>query len=166
VLANELTEPVANSCAILISAATAAIAAVADCRCRWKLPYRTLRRHISIEGTDLLYGADADSVRLAQRTIDGARFCYAHLGAVHKRGNIGRIGVTIADESATSERLINSRFKRPVTGIQVTVLLYCANMYAGAAISFRDSKQPSVSDVPSAIDQRKVSHRNRKVIAD
>ena len=47
----------------------------------------------------LLDRAQADSVGLAQGSVDGPGFCHAHLSAADQGRCISRVGVTIADEA-------------------------------------------------------------------
>src|SRR5438876_9831269 len=52
--------------------------------------------------SDFLDRADADTVCLAQCTVDGSRLCHAHLGAVDQGRDIGRICVSESNESSTA----------------------------------------------------------------
>src|SRR5713226_2814508 len=50
-------------------------------------------------GPDLLSRTDADPVSFAEGTIDGTSLRHTHLCAVHQRRNVGRIGISVADET-------------------------------------------------------------------
>src|SRR6266478_1424449 len=52
--------------------------------------------------SDFLDRADADTVCLAQCTVDGSRLCHAHLGAMDQGRDIGRICVSESNESSTA----------------------------------------------------------------
>ena len=60
----------------------------------------------SAKGPDFLDRADADAVGLAQGAIDGPSFRHAHLGAVDKERDIGRIGIAVADEAESASDVI------------------------------------------------------------
>ena len=52
--------------------------------------------------TDLFDRADTDAVCFAQSAVDGASLGDAHLGAMDEEGDIGRIGVAIANKAYDS----------------------------------------------------------------
>jgi len=54
------------------------------------------------KGSDFLDRADADTVRLAEGTIDGTSFGHPHFGAADQWGDIGGVGVAVADEDFVS----------------------------------------------------------------
>jgi hypothetical protein len=49
---------------------------------------------------ELLDRTEPDAIGLAERTIDGAGFGDAHLGAVDHGRDVGRIGIAVTDEAA------------------------------------------------------------------
>ncbi len=54
------------------------------------------------ERPDLLDRADADAVGLAQGAIDGSGLGDSHFSPVNQCGNIGGVGIAIADETTTA----------------------------------------------------------------
>ena len=64
------------------------------------------------EGPDLLDRADADAVGLAEGAIYRPGFCDPHFGAVDERRDVGRIGISITNEPATTSRFVNSSSER------------------------------------------------------
>jgi hypothetical protein len=59
------------------------------------------------EGFQLRDRAEADPVRFSQGTTDGSRFGDSHLRSVHQTGHIGVIGVSLADKTPGTSRLVN-----------------------------------------------------------
>ena len=49
---------------------------------------------------EFLDRAEADAVGFAEGAVDGAGFGDAHLGAVDQGGDVGWIGIAVADEAA------------------------------------------------------------------
>jgi hypothetical protein len=135
VLTDELAEMISNAGAVSV----AAMAVAAVHRLGRKFSNRTVSRlPLRLKAADLLNGADANAIRLAQCAIHCASFRDPHFGAAYEWRNIGRIRIAIANESATSGRFVNRRLKCPATRVRITILLNCANIYAEAPMSFGD----------------------------
>ena len=99
VLANDLAETVADlrAAAITVSIAVHIL---------WRDFLARIRNC-----SNLLDRADADAVGLTQSAIDGTRLGYAHLGAADQRGNVGWIGVAVADKTGGALRGIDRCFE-------------------------------------------------------
>src|SRR5438477_4495831 len=65
------------------------------------------------KGSDFLDRADADAVRFSQSSINGPGFGHPHFGTMHKRRDIGGIGIAVADKALAVSRCVNCRFKCP-----------------------------------------------------
>jgi hypothetical protein len=91
-LANDLAEVVTDR----------ATAVVPVGRLWGKFPRLGRGRRRLREGTNLLDGADADSVGFPQSSVDSSSFGNAHFRTMDKEGNIGRIGIAVADEAYAS----------------------------------------------------------------
>jgi len=65
--------------------------------------------------------AEANTVGLAQGTVDGAGFGHAHLGVVEDQGrNVSWMGITIPDEPATLGRFIDCGLEHPKVLLRTT----------------------------------------------
>src|ERR1039458_2696561 len=62
---------------------------------------------------DLLERADADSVGLAEGSVDCSAFRNPHLGPTDEGGDVGGVGIPIADEALTGSGPENCRFECP-----------------------------------------------------
>jgi hypothetical protein len=65
--------------------------------------------------TEFLDRTEPDAIGLAERTVDSAGFGNAHLGAVNHRGDVRRIGISVADKAARARRFVYGRLKDPAT---------------------------------------------------
>ena len=68
--------------------------------------------------------ANSDSVRFPQGSVDRSGFGDTHLRSAHRLGNICRIRVTVAPESARAARLIHSGLEYPPARNAVRLSLY------------------------------------------
>src|SRR5258708_35609676 len=89
-----------------------------------------IRRGTAIAGErpQLLDRAEADAVRLSQGAVDRSRLGDAHLSPMDKGGDIGRIGVPIANEASRSRTLVDRSFKDPTAGGLITRLKSFLNL--------------------------------------
>ena len=69
------------------------------------------RRSSSGQRAEFLDGAEPDTIRFAKSSIDGASFSNAHLGPTYKGRDVGRVGVTVADEPFTIFGFVNRCFE-------------------------------------------------------
>jgi hypothetical protein len=58
----------------------------------------------------------ADAVGLAEGAVDGTSLGDAHLGAVDQGGDVGGIGIPVADEAARASRFVDGRSEDPPIG--------------------------------------------------
>ena len=78
---------------------------------------RSIRTELDLRRpAEFLDRTEADAVGLAEGAVDGASLGDAHLGAVDQGRDVGRIGITVADEAARTWRLEDCRSKHPTTG--------------------------------------------------
>jgi hypothetical protein len=89
VLANDQAETIAERMAI----------AVGGLDFHRRLLFLVRRRKQARKRSELLDRANADTVRLAQGTVDGTRFGNPHLGTLDAGRDIGGIGIAISYES-------------------------------------------------------------------
>src|ERR1700756_5512732 len=87
-LANDLAKPVAHLGSTIIPVS----------RLRRDLARLPLRLRRLADGTDLFDRANANTVRLTQCPVDRPGLGNSHLGPANRRGDIGRIGIAVADE--------------------------------------------------------------------
>src|SRR5437899_6111255 len=87
-LANDLAKAVADFGAAVVSIS----------RLRRDLARLPLRLRRLADRTDLFDRTDADAVRLAQCPVDRPGLGDSHLGPANQRGDVGRIGIAVADE--------------------------------------------------------------------
>jgi hypothetical protein len=124
-LANDLAQAVADG-ATALAVTIGGLGELLGLRSRLRLPS---------EGTDLLDGADADSVGLPQRAIDSPSFGYTHFGAVDQWRDVGRIGVTIAHESLRMFCLVYRSPESPATCGRIAEVLRGRHTNANTAFS-------------------------------
>ena len=74
------------------------------------------------KGTDLLDRADAYAVGLTQGAVDRPGLDRTHLGAVDQGGDIGWIGVAVADEPLACARFEYRRLEGPARRLSVAEL--------------------------------------------
>src|SRR6266851_6138463 len=95
------------------------------------------RRGPTIAGqrAQFLDGAQADTVRLSQSSVDCPCLGNAHLGSRHQSGDIGGIGVAVTDESFRARGLVDSCPEYPTvsSGIGKTLLQCRSDSIASAA---------------------------------
>ena len=70
--------------------------------------------------SDLLDRADADAVGFAQGAVDGPSLGHAHFGAMDQKGNIGRIGIAVADEAGGFLRRVDRCLEDKPTRLRIT----------------------------------------------
>jgi len=78
---------------------------------------------------------EANAVGLAESAVDGTGFSDAHFGAADQGGDVGRIGIAIADEAARLGRLVYNCSENPPVGSCVTQLPHPEHSYSAAAIT-------------------------------
>ena len=105
----------------------------------------------------LLDAAEADSVRLAQRPIDGTSFSDAHFSPANQRGYVGRVGVAVTDESLRAWRFIHNGLEDPTAGQRIAKLTNRPNSDGRTKCAVGQSQEPSISDIPALIDVINVS---------
>jgi hypothetical protein len=74
------------------------------------LPLFSFRRP---KGSEFLDRTKTDPVGLAQGPVDGPGLGHPHLGTTDKRGDVGGIGVAIANESSGPRRLVDRGLEDP-----------------------------------------------------
>ena len=110
---------------------------------------------------DLLDRADADAVGLAEGAIDRSSFGYAHLGTADERGDVGRIGVTVADKAGGALRGIGRCLEDETIRRRITQRIDGFNMDAAASLATRQPQQPCMRHVPVAVDHLEVTVLHR-----
>src|SRR5437879_13315599 len=63
--------------------------------------------------SDLLDRADTDAIGLPQCTVDGARLSDPHFGAPKQSGDIGRVGISVTDETFAVRGFVDRSFECP-----------------------------------------------------
>jgi hypothetical protein len=111
---------------------------------------------------DFLDRADADAVGLAQGPVDRPGFGHAHLGAVDQGRDIGRIGIAIAEKSATRPRLEDCGSEYPSRGDGIARFQDWTAMDSGTTASVCEPKQSRMGNVPAPVEVFDISasHRN------
>jgi len=105
------------------------------------------------DGSNFFNGANSDSVGLAQSTVNGASFRYAHFSAVDKKRDIGRIGVAVTDE-VLCLGFEYGCLENPTIrfGVGNAFDQFCR--YAPAAPLLCESQQAGMSDIPSSVQHK------------
>src|SRR5579872_588484 len=103
------------------------------------------------EGPHLFDRTDADTVGLAQSAVDGSCLRDAHLSAMHKERNIGRIGVTISDETATGFGLVDRSLECPALCRWVAERLNSLNVDTCAPTSTCQARESRMGNVPPIV---------------
>jgi len=104
------------------------------------------------QGTDLLDGADADSVSLPQSSVDGASFSDAHFCAVDEKRNIGGIRIAITDKAPTGSGFVNSSSECPAICGCIAEFLRRRHADAGTPFSGCELQESCVCYVPSTLN--------------
>ena len=119
---------------------------------------RLIRRRLRRPGrpTEFLDRAQSDPVRLAKSPVDSTRFRYPHLGAAEKRRYIRWIGVSKANKTTGSWRLINGSPEEPAARNRIRELLDQDGFDTAATFTLRNSEQAGVGYIPSALEELKV----------
>ena len=112
----------------------------------------------------LLDRAEADTISLAESSIDGTGFCNAHLGAADKRRYIGGICVAIANEALRVDRFEDGSPEYPMVGCSVAELENLLDSYASAPSTFSYTHKPCMSDIPATTQALKVTSRDGEVV--
>src|ERR1019366_388985 len=123
VLADDLAEPVAD----LVTSTTIAVPVSVGILGRKLTLIGSPRRRTRIR-SDLLNRADSDAIGLAQGAIDRPSFRYAHLGASHQHGNVGRVSVPVADETGGIFGRIYRRLEDETIGRRITQRIHGLDM--------------------------------------
>ena len=89
-LANDLAEAIADLGATVVSVS----------RLRWNFAYLPSIWRRRPRRADLLDRTNSNSKRFSQRTVRSASFGHTHFRTVHERRNVGRIGISIANETS------------------------------------------------------------------
>ena len=122
-LADDLAETVAH-----LGATAVAIAV----RILWRKLLNRIRNR-----PDLLDRADADTISFAEGSIDSARFGHPHLRPPDERGNIGRIGIAVADKAGGALGRENRCFEDEPIRRRITQRIDGFNMNAAAPLATR-----------------------------
>ncbi len=105
-LADQLAEAVADLGATVVSV-------LSIDRLGWELLRLPRGRSGFGKRPDFLDRADADAVGLAQGPVDRPGLGHTHLGAVDQGGDIGGIGIAVADEALAGSRFVNCCLEGP-----------------------------------------------------
>src|SRR5260370_29876782 len=117
------------------------------------------------EGPQLLDRAEADPVRLSQGSVDCPRFGNAQLSPVDRQGNIGRISVTVTDETFRTGRLVDRCFEDPASSNRVTEVANLFDANAIAATACCQTQEACMGDVPPALKKKEIAKSDCKSVA-
>jgi hypothetical protein len=123
VLADELAETVTDLRATAVPVAI---------RLLWRKLLNWIRKR-----SDFLDRADADAVGLAQGAIDSTGLSHAHLRPANERGNVGRIGVAVADKTGGALGRENRCLEDEPIRPRITQRIDGFNMDAAAPLATR-----------------------------
>jgi hypothetical protein len=110
---------------------------------------------------DFFDRADADAVRLAQRAIDCPGLGHAHFGTTHEGGDIGRIGIAVADKAGGALGRENRCFENEPIRPRIAQRIDGVNMNAAASPTACQPQQPCMRHVPVAVDHLEVTVLHR-----
>jgi hypothetical protein len=119
---------------------------------------------IGRNGPKLLDRAEADPVRLAQGSVDGSGFGNAQLSPVDHEGNIGRISVTVTDETFRTRGFVDRCFEDPAASNRVTEVANLFDPNAIAATACCQAQEASMGDVPPALEKKEIAKSDRKSV--
>jgi hypothetical protein len=105
----------------------------------------------------LLDRAETNAIGFSKRAIDGACLCNAHLRAPNQGGDIGGIGVAVANEPFRSHRFVNCRLEDPTVCGRVTKLWDHPYADTHAATSAGQPHETRMRDVPRPIDKPQIT---------
>jgi hypothetical protein len=111
---------------------------------------------LTSEGTDLLDRADADAVGLAEGAIDCPGLGHAHLGPADERGDIGRVGVAVSDETPAGFGFVHRGCKRPALSRGVTECRNGLGVNTSATASASKTHQPCMRYIPSTLEKEEI----------
>src|SRR5258707_12159854 len=120
------------------------------------------RTGISGERPQFLDRAEADAVRLSQGAVDRSRLGDAHLSPMDKGGDIGRIGVPVANEASRSRTLVDRSFKDPTAGGLITRLQDVLNLDADTTLPRGQTHQTGMGHIPPSTQVSQIPQRQRE----
>jgi hypothetical protein len=150
VLADQLAEAVADF-------GPAVVSVLSIDRLRWEFPRLARGGNWFGKGSDFLNRADADAVGLAQSSVDRPGFGHTHFGAMDQGRDIGRIGITVADEAPACLRLENSSSEYPPKVSGIARFQNWAAMDASTVSALGNAKQSGMCNIPTPIEVSDVS---------
>ena len=124
---------------------------------------RDLRR--GNKGSELFDGAEADSIGLAERSVNCSGLGHAHFSAADKRGNIRGVRISVSDESVTARRLVHCCFEDPSISLRVGEVNDGVRAYSRTPSTRRKTDQTLVSNVPRPIQKLQVASSNGESVS-
>src|SRR5579862_1254850 len=128
-----------------------AVSAVAVDRLRGAPAVVVIRCWRPGEGPDLLHRANTDPVGLTQRPVDRAGLGHPHLRPADQVRGVGGIGIAVADKALAFWGLEDSGLERPSGCRCIREFGNRLSMNPGTATPSRQSDQPCVGYIPSAL---------------
>src|ERR1019366_1543464 len=128
----------------------------------WKFALIAGTCHRTRIRSDLLDRADPDAICLAQGTIDGSGFRDPHFGAADQQRNIGRVSITVADETRGIFGRIHRRLEDKTIRRGITQRIDGLDMDTAASLAAGQTQQPGVGHVPVAIDDLELTSFDQK----
>ncbi|PYT52974.1 MAG: hypothetical protein DMG46_25640, partial [Acidobacteria bacterium] len=113
-------------------------------------------------GTDFLDRADANTISLTQGTVDRSGLRDTHFGTMHQGRDVGRIGITKANETSTSTGLEHCSFEYPTRVRWIAGLQQGPRMNPNATTAISKSHEPRMSYIPASVEIDDVSLHNRE----
>lgn len=102
------------------------------------------------ERANFLNRADADAIGFAQCSIDSTGLRDSHFGTMNQRGNIGRIGVPIADKTFADLGFEDCGCERPSGTPWIAQLLDGLDMNPSATAARGEPEEARMGDIPAA----------------
>src|SRR5438876_7235122 len=154
VLANDLAKPIADLWAAAVSAR----------RLRWELARLMPRLRGMGSRSDFIDRADADTVCLAQCTVDCTGLSNSQFCAVHEWRNIGGIGITETHESLARSRLVDDSFECPAEHRWFTEIpnRFCVHTPTMFAIS--QTHEAGMGDIPTSVEDLQITRFHRESV--
>src|SRR5689334_19833666 len=110
--------------------------------------------------TDFLDRADANTISLTQGTVDRSGLRDTHFGTMHQGRDVGRIGITKANETSTSTRFEHRGFEYPTRVRWIAGLQQGPGMNPNATTAISKSQESRMGYIPASVEIYDISLHN------
>src|SRR5712692_4123281 len=113
---------------------------------------------------ELLDRTEPNAISLSEGAVDGSRFGNAQLSPMDHEGHVGRVGVTVTDETFRTWRLVDRCFEDPSTSNWITEVADLLDPNAVTATTCCQPQKAGVGDVPAPIEKEEIAESDCKSV--